>query len=63
MLALIPVAMGGAGGGLIQTHASTLSQARGSAFTISISARSEIQEGGRGELEGRKKNLLVYLRR
>lgn len=52
MLALIPVAMGGAGGGLIQTHASTLSQARGSAFTISISARSEIQEGGRVELEG-----------
>lgn len=63
MLALIPMAMGGAGAGLIQTHASTLSQARGSAFTISISARSEIQEGGRGELEGRKKNLLVYLRR
>lgn len=66
MLALIPVAAGagGIGGGPIQTHATTLSQARGFAFTISISAGSEIQEGGRGELGKRKKkNLLVYLRR
>lgn len=64
MLALIPVAMGRVGGGLIQTHASTLSQARGSAFTISISARSEIQEGGRESWgEKKKKQLLVYLRR